>query len=168
MELADECLKHLTLILENWDVCIPSLLDFLLQVKRQGLWVQFSQQSEWLELFFFRGSILIDFVLHNAWNEGNFLCIVRRSCHFSGESQCDQRWTGSVDIINCANTVFGARDWDFLLAPCASVLLSSSLNWVLDCEPAWSLDLLLQDEKLEHRLLRSKDGVKSVTAQIGR
>ena len=52
-----------------------------------------------------------------------------------------------------------------MLAPGSFVLLS--LNDVLKREPAWSLNLQLQDEELQHTLLSAKDGLKRVAGQIG-
>ena len=52
-----------------------------------------------------------------------------------------------------------------MLAPGSFELLS--FDDILKREPARSLNLLLQDEELQHTLLCAKDGLKRVTGQIG-
>ena len=165
MQLADECLQHLTLVLEDRDIGVFPVLDFLLQIKRQWLLVEFSEQGEGLESFLTRRSILINLVLHDAGNESDLLRVMLRSCHLHGEGQGDQRWARPVHVINCADTVLGVSDENLLLAPCFSELLG--LLRIFNGQPAWALDLLLEDKELKHRLLRAKDGFKGVACQVG-
>ena len=89
MQLADECLQHLTLVLEDRDIGVLPVLDFLLQIERQWLLVEFSEQGERLESFLTRRSILVNLVLHNAGNESDLLGVMLRSCHLHGEGQGD-------------------------------------------------------------------------------
>ena len=87
MKLVDEHLEHLPLILEDGDVSITLLLNFLLEIERQRLLVQLSYQCEALELLISCRTILVDLVLHDARNESNLLRIVLGSGQFHGESQ---------------------------------------------------------------------------------
>ena len=165
MQLADECLQHLTLVLENRDIGVLPVLDFLLQIERQWLLVEFSEQGERLESFLTRWSILVNLVLHDTRNESDLLRVMLRSCHLHGEGQGDQRWARPVHVINCADTVLGVSNENLLLAPCLSELLG--LLRIFNGQPAWTLNLLLEDKKLKHGLLRTKDGFKSVACQVG-
>ena len=87
MKLVDEHLEHLPLILEDGDVSITLLLNFLLKIERQRLLVQLSYQGEALELLISCWTILVYLVLHDARNESNLLRIVLGSGQFHRESQ---------------------------------------------------------------------------------
>ena len=71
-----------------------------------------------------------------------------------------------VDVIDCHQYVFGILEDDLLFAP--GVFELCLLLEVLDRQPAWSLDLSLQQEYLEHALVCSKNTLKSITSQVGR
>ena len=87
MKLVNEHFEHLPLILEDGDISITLLLDFLLEIERQRLLVQLSYQSEALELLISCWTILVDLVLYDARNESNLLRVVLGSSQFHGESQ---------------------------------------------------------------------------------
>ena len=85
MQLVDEHIEHLLFSLENRDVGIFLLLDFLLQIEGQRLLIEFSEQSETLEVLISGRSILVNLVLDNARNDSDLLSVVLRSGHFCGE-----------------------------------------------------------------------------------
>ena len=66
----------MTLVLEDRDIGVLPVLDFLLQVERQWLLVEFSEQGERLESFLTRRSILVNLVLHDTRNESDLLRVI--------------------------------------------------------------------------------------------
>ena len=166
VQFVDEHFEHLSLVLEYRNVGVSLLFDFLLEVEWERLLVQFPQQSKTLELFIPGWTILVYFVLHNARDKRNLLGIMLRSGHFGREGQRNQWWTGLIDIVYSADAVFRSRNRYFLLAP-SSLNLLCFLD-ISQSEPARSLDLLLQYEKLKHALLCAKNGLKTIACQIGR
>lgn len=141
MQLVDESLEHLLLRLEDLNVGVFLLLHFLLEVERQRLLIKLPEHGETLELFLAGRPILINLVLNDARNHGDFLSVVLGPSHLSREGESDESWARLVHVIDGADAVLWGGDGYLLLAP-SSAVVRSFLN-IFQSQPARSLNLLL-------------------------
>lgn len=85
---SNEGLQHLALVLESNHVQIFFLLQNLGEVEGQGFFVQLSHQREpthWLRVV--SRAILVNVVVDQAGDHGDFICIVSRASGLDGEGE---------------------------------------------------------------------------------
>ena len=99
--------------------------------------------------------------MHDAGDHGDLVGVVLRPAHLGGERKGDERWAWLVDVLDGGSHILWTVDLDFMFTPGAGVM--RHFYGILDCQPAWSLDLELQDEKFKHTLVCAKDVLKSVS-----
>ena len=92
MQLIDKHFEHLTLSLEHQNVGVGlALTQLCLQVEGKWLLVKLAEEGKRGELFFFGRPILIELVLHDAGNHGDFVSVVTVSGRLNREGESYQR-----------------------------------------------------------------------------